>query len=57
MVPWFMDRGGVVLAMTKPSWVSWVGGAHGFDVVADVVNQGGAEVVYWWVVVVLLMVD
>ena len=38
-------------------WVSWVGGAHGFDVVADVADRGGAEVVCWWVVVVLLMVD
>nr|POE82014.1 hypothetical protein CFP56_43174 [Quercus suber] len=33
------------------------GGAHGFDVVADVADQGNVEVVYQSVVVVLLMVD
>ena len=33
-----MDRGGTVLSVTKPPWVSWVGGAHGVDVVADVVD-------------------
>ncbi|KAF3947672.1 hypothetical protein CMV_026223 [Castanea mollissima] len=28
---WFdvADRGGAMLVVTKPSWVSWVGGAHG----------------------------
>ena len=33
-----MDWGGAVLAVTKSPWVSWVGGAHGFEVVADVVD-------------------
>ena len=36
-------------------WSSWV--CCGFDVVANVADQGGAEVVYRCVVVVLLMVD
>ena len=58
MVPWWWIRvvpclpwiGGAVLDVTKPPWVSCIGGAHGFDVVADVADQGGAEVVYRWVV-------
>ena len=50
VVPWLVDWGGAVLTLTKPPWVLWVSGAHGFDVVADVANQGGAEVVYQWVV-------
>ena len=49
---WFdvAGRGGAVLAVTKPPWVSWVAGAHGFDVGLMWWQmwqiRGGAEVVY-----------